>query len=58
MVDSIIEEQLGVSRRTTRFTYPATAPANSYKHLTLSRPIKIEVTTESLATDSTVEQLP
>lgn len=58
VVDSIIEEQPGDSRRTTRFTYPATAPANNYKHLTLSRPVKIEVTTESLTTASTVEQLP
>ncbi|WP_342651095.1 hypothetical protein [Pseudomonas sp. REB1044] len=58
VVDSIIEEQPGDSRRITRFTYPATAPANNYKHLILSRPVKIEVTTESLTTASTVEQLP
>lgn len=50
VVDSIIEEHPGVSRRTTRFTYPAKAKANDYKYLTLSRPIKIEVTTEPLAT--------
>ncbi|OCT25690.1 hypothetical protein [Pseudomonas putida] len=55
VVDSIIEEHPGVSRRTTRFTYPAKAQANDYKYLTLSRPIKIEVTTESLATAPTEE---
>ncbi|WP_248919589.1 hypothetical protein [Pseudomonas entomophila] len=49
VVDRIVEEQPGALRRTTRFTYPATAPASDCKHLILSRPIKTEVTTESLA---------
>lgn len=51
VIDSIVEEQPGVSRRTTRFTYPATAPAGDYQHVLLSRPINIEVTTEPLTSN-------
>nr|WP_314875703.1 hypothetical protein [uncultured Pseudomonas sp.] len=55
VIDSIVEEHPGASRRITRFTYPAKAPANDYQYLALSRPIKTEVTTESLATSPTTE---
>lgn len=48
LVDAVVEEQPGVSRRTTRFTYPATAPKGDFKQLLLSRPTKTEVTTEAL----------
>ncbi|WP_166883123.1 hypothetical protein [Pantoea sp. Cy-639] len=51
VVDSIMEEQPGSRRRTTRFTYPATASANDYKYLILSRPIRTEVTSESLTSN-------
>lgn len=47
VVDTIIQYQPDAPLRTTRFTYPDTAASNSYRHLALSRPVKIEVTTES-----------
>ena len=48
VVESVIEEQPGISRRTTRFIYPEKATDPDYKYLVLSRPIKTEVTIESL----------